>query len=78
MSKDLTFSGLTFEENTRQPHDANYRPFAALVLHLQGYQKLEEETSRSLIFFQKDWMDSVPISSGNPYERHSSAHDSAT
>ena len=44
--KNCTISCLTFEEDTRQPHNDNLCPFRALALHLHGNQRLEEETSK--------------------------------
>ena len=42
---------LTFEENTRKPYNDNLCLFRALVLHLQGNQRLEEETSKLFDLF---------------------------
>ena len=42
---------LTFERNTRQPHDDNLCLFRALALHLHGNEKLEEETSKIFKLF---------------------------
>ena len=42
---------LTFEENTRQPYNDNLCLFRAIVLHLHGNQRLEEETSKLFNFF---------------------------
>ena len=49
--KSCTINCLTFEENTRQPYNSNLCPFCALALHLQGNQRLEEETSKLFILF---------------------------
>ena len=43
--KNCTINCLTCEENTRQPYNDNLCLFRALALHLQGNQRLEEETS---------------------------------
>ena len=42
---------LTFEKNTRQPHNDNLCLFRALALHLHGNEKLEEETSKIFNIF---------------------------
>ena len=46
-----TINCLTFEENTRQPYNDNLCLFRALALHLQGNQRLEEETSKLFNLF---------------------------
>ena len=46
-----TINCLTFEENTRQPHNDNLCLFRALALHLHGTQRLEEETSKFFNLF---------------------------
>ena len=40
-----TINCLTYEENTGQPYNNNLCPSRALALHLNGNQRLEEETS---------------------------------
>ena len=47
-----TINCITYEEdkNTRQPYNDNLCLFRALALHLHGNQRLEEETSKILIF----------------------------
>ena len=49
--KSHTINCLTFEENTRQPHNNNMCLFRALALHKHGNQRLEEETSKLLNLF---------------------------
>ena len=44
--KNHTFICVTFEENTRQPYNNNLCIFRAPALHIQGNQRLEEETSK--------------------------------
>ena len=46
-----TINCLTFEENTRQPYNNNFCLFSALALHLHGFQRLVEETSKIFIIF---------------------------
>ena len=46
-----TINCLTFEENTRQPYNDNLCLFRALVLHLHGNQRLEQETSKFFNLF---------------------------
>ena len=46
---------LTFEESTRQPYNDNLCLFRALVLHLHGTQRLEEENCS--IYLSIKWMD---------------------
>ena len=46
-----TINCLTYKENTRQPYNDNLCLFRALALHLQGTQRLEEETSKLFILF---------------------------
>ena len=49
--KNCTINCLTYEENTREPYNDNLSLFRALVLHLHGNQRLEEETSKVFISF---------------------------
>ena len=49
--KNCTINCLTFEENTRQPYSDNFCLFRALVVQLQGNQRLEEETSNLFKLF---------------------------
>ena len=49
--KNGTINCLTYEENTRQPYNADLCLFRALALHLHGTQRLEEETSNLFSFF---------------------------
>ena len=49
--KNHTIKSLTFQENTRQPYNDNLCLFRALVLHLHGTQRLEEETSKDFNLF---------------------------
>ena len=49
--KNRIINYLTFEESTRQPHNDNLCLFCALALHLQGYQRLEEETTNLFNLF---------------------------
>ena len=42
---------LTFEKNTRQPYKDNLCLYRALALHLQGNERLEEETSKIFNLF---------------------------
>ena len=42
---------LTFQNNTRQPYNDNLCLFRALALHLNGNEKLEEETSKIFNLF---------------------------
>ena len=42
---------LTFQNNTRQPYNDNLCLFRALALHLNGNEKLEEETSKIFNIF---------------------------
>ena len=52
--KNCTINCLTYEENTRQRYNDNLCLFRALVLHLHGNQRLEEETSKLFnLFFSK-------------------------
>ena len=46
-----TINCLTYEENTRQPHNDNLCLFRALALNLHGTQRLEEEPSKLFKFF---------------------------
>ena len=46
-----TINCLTSEENTRQPYNDNLSLFRALVLHMHGNQRLEEETSKLFNLF---------------------------
>ena len=46
-----TINCLTFEENTRQPYNDNLCLFRALILHMHGKQRLEEETSKLFNLF---------------------------
>ena len=48
-----TINCLTFEESTREPYNDNLCLFRALVLHLHGTQRLDEETSNLCIFLIK-------------------------
>ena len=41
----------TFERNTRQPYNDNLCLFGGLAQHLQGNEKLEEETSKNFSVF---------------------------
>ena len=61
--KNHTIKCLTFEENTRQPYNDNLCLFRALALHLNGTQRLEEETSKLFNFSSIKWMDWAPINS---------------
>ena len=49
--KNHTVTCLTFQENTRQPYKDNFCPFRFPTLHLNGNQKLEEETSKNFTMF---------------------------
>ena len=49
--KNSTINFLTFEENTRQPHNDNLFLFRVLALPLHGNQRLEEETSKLFHLF---------------------------
>ena len=52
--KNCTKNCVTFEENTRQPHNNNLCFFHALALHLHGNQRLEGKTSKlSFLFIKK-------------------------
>ena len=51
--KNHTINCLTFEENTRQPHNDNLCLFRALALNMLGNQRLEEETSQIINLFIK-------------------------
>ena len=51
LPKSHTINCLTYEENTRQPYNDNLCLFRALALHLDGTQRLEEETSKLFILF---------------------------
>ena len=51
--KNRTINCLTFKENTRQPYSDNLCLFRALALHLNGTQRLEEETSKIFNLFIK-------------------------
>ena len=46
-----TINCLTFEKSTRQPYNDNLCLFRALALHLNGTQRLEEETSKLFNLF---------------------------
>ena len=46
-----TINCLTYEESTRQPHNDNLCLFRALTLHLQGTQRLAEETLKLFTLF---------------------------
>ena len=46
-----TINCLTYEENTRQPYSDNWCLFRALALHMNGNQRLEEETSKLFNLF---------------------------
>ena len=48
--KNHTNNCLTYGENTRQPYNDNLCLFRALALHLDGNQRLEEETSKLFKF----------------------------
>ena len=48
-----TINCLTFEENTREPYNDNLCLFRALAVHLNGTQRLEEETSKLFNLFIK-------------------------
>ena len=61
--KKCTINCLTYEENTRQPYNDNLCFFRALALHLQGTQRLEEETSKLFILFINKMDGLTPISS---------------
>ena len=49
--KNHNVNCLTFERNTRQPYNDNLCLFRALALHLHGYEKREEETSKNFNLF---------------------------
>ena len=49
--KNCTINCLTFEENIRQPYNDNLCLFRALALHLNGNQRLEEQTSKIFNLF---------------------------
>ena len=49
--KNHNMNCLTFERNTRQPYNENLCLFRALALHLNGNEKLEEETSKIFNLF---------------------------
>ena len=49
--KNHNVNCFTFERNTSQPYNDNLCLVGALALHSHGIKKLEEETSRILIFF---------------------------
>ena len=49
--KNHTINCLMYEENTRQLYNDNLCLVRALALHLQGTQRLEEETSKSFNLF---------------------------
>ena len=51
MLKSQNVNCLTFERNTLQPYKDNLCLLRALVLHLHGNKKLEEETSKIFNFF---------------------------
>ena len=59
--KNHTLNCLTYEKNTTQPYNDNLCLFRALALHLDGTQRLEEETSKVFNLFITKWIDSVPI-----------------
>ena len=46
-----TIDYLTYEENTRQPHNENLGLFRALALHLHGTHQLDEENSHFFNLF---------------------------
>ena len=46
-----TINCLTYEENTRQPYKDNLCLFLALALHLNGTERLEEETLKLFNLF---------------------------
>ena len=46
-----TINCLAFKQNTRQPYIDNLCLFRALALHVHGYQRLEEETSKLFNLF---------------------------
>ena len=49
--KNHTINCLTFEENTKRPHNDNWCLFRALALDLHGTQRLEEESSKLFNLF---------------------------
>ena len=49
--KNCTINCLTYEERTRQPYNDNLCLLRALALHMHGYQRLEEETSKLFNLF---------------------------
>ena len=49
--KNHSIKCLTFEKNTRKPYNDKLSLFIALVLHLHGKERLEEETSKSFNLF---------------------------
>ena len=51
--KNHTINCLIFEENTGQPYNDNLCLFRALVLHLHGTQRMEEETLEKFNLFIK-------------------------
>ena len=57
--KNVTINCLTYEEDTRQPNNDNLCLFRALVFHLHGTQRLEEETSKLSNFSINKKMDGL-------------------
>ena len=49
--KNHTVNCLTYEQNTKKPYKDNLCLFRALVLHLHGNERLEEETSKLFNLF---------------------------
>ena len=49
--KNYDVNCLTFERNTRQPYNDNLCLFRAVALHLFGYERLEEDTSKLFNLF---------------------------
>ena len=52
--KNHNVNCLTFERNTRKPHNDNHCLFRALPLQLNGSETLEEETSKNFNLFLKN------------------------
>ena len=49
--KNQNVNRLTYEQNTKKPYKVNLCLFRALVLHLHGKERLEEEASKIFKFF---------------------------
>ena len=58
--KYCTINCLTFEENITQPYNDNLCLFRALFLHMQGNQRLEDETSRTFNSFMNTMDGIIP------------------